>query len=47
MQRIENLEKCFERHEERLVWLKVEPRFENLRSDPRFKELVQKMRLNA
>ena len=44
---ITNLEKCFERHEERMVWLKVEPRFENLRSDPRFKELVQKMRLNA
>ncbi len=39
------LQKCFELHEERIIWLKVEPRFENLRSDSRFLEIVKKMRL--
>ncbi len=40
------LNKCFEQHEERMVWLKVEPRFANLQNDPRFRELLQKMNLN-
>ncbi len=39
------LQKCIERHEERIMWINVEPRFENLRSDPRFLELVKIMRL--
>jgi tetratricopeptide (TPR) repeat protein len=29
-----------------LVWLKVEPRFESLRQDPRFDELLRKIRLS-
>ena len=39
------LQKCFEMHEERMVWLNVEPRFANLRTDKRFLELIQKMKL--
>jgi DNA-binding winged helix-turn-helix (wHTH) protein/Flp pilus assembly protein TadD len=37
------LQKCFEKREERMVWLAVEPRFANLRNDLRFQELLQKM----
>ncbi|MEP6901594.1 MAG: winged helix-turn-helix domain-containing protein [Actinomycetota bacterium] len=40
------LEKCFEMHEQRLIWLKVEPRFVNLRMNSRFLDIVQKMKLN-
>lgn len=39
------LEKCFEQREERLIWLKVEPRFAALRGDARFLEILQKMNL--
>ena len=39
------LEKCFAQHEERMVWLNVEPRFAPLRSDPRFADLVRRMNL--
>ena len=39
------LEKCFQAHEERMIWLNIEPRFTNLRNDARFKELIQKMKL--
>ena len=40
------LERCYEIHEQRMMWLAAEPRFANLRSEPRFRELVAKMRLN-
>ena len=40
------LEKCYEMHEERMMWLKIEPRFANLRNNERFKEILQKMKLN-
>jgi len=40
------LNKCFELHEERMVWLAVEPRFANLQNDPRFRQLLEKMNLN-
>lgn len=43
---IETLEKCFEKHEERMSWLRVEPRFANLQNDSRFGELLRKMNLN-
>ena len=33
------LKKCFELREERMMWLKVEPRFANLRDDSRFQEI--------
>ncbi len=39
------LEKCFQAHEERMIWLNIEPRFANLRTDARFQGLLQKMKL--
>lgn len=39
------LQRCFDEKEERSAWMKVEPRFENLRRDPRFAELLGKIRL--
>lgn len=39
------LHKCFELREERMVWLNVEPRFNNLRNDERFKEILTKLNL--
>ena len=39
------LEKCFAAREERMMWLKVEPRFANLRGDARFQEILRKMNL--
>lgn len=40
------LEKCFELREERMSWIKVEPRFANLRGDTRFQEILRQMKLN-
>jgi DNA-binding winged helix-turn-helix (wHTH) protein/tetratricopeptide (TPR) repeat protein len=39
------LEKCLETHEELLIWAKGEPRFNNLKTDPRFREIQRKMKL--
>lgn len=39
------LQKCFERHELRMTWLAIEPRFTNLRGDARFQEILRKMNL--
>ncbi|MFM9903268.1 MAG: TPR end-of-group domain-containing protein [Pyrinomonadaceae bacterium] len=39
------LEKCFDEHEERLIWIKNEPRFVTLRDKPRFQSILQKMNL--
>lgn len=39
------LEKCFAEHEERMVWLKVEPRFSAIRGEDRFRNLVKRMDL--
>ena len=38
------LEKAYEAHELEMYWLKVEPLFRPLRSDPRFHALLRKMR---
>ena len=39
------LEKAYEEHDSGLVSLAVEPMFESLRPDPRFKEIVRRMKL--
>ena len=41
----EHLEKAYEKHSNNLVLLKIDPRFENIRSRPRFKSLMRKLRL--
>jgi TolB-like protein/class 3 adenylate cyclase/Tfp pilus assembly protein PilF len=40
------LERAYEERSSWLVWVKVEPRFDQLRSDPRFTSLLQRMRLD-
>lgn len=39
------LQKCFELREERMIWTKDEPRFDNLKNDARFQEILRKMNL--
>ena len=39
------LQKCFELREERMIWNKDEPRFDNLKNDARFREILRKMNL--
>ncbi|MFZ1700402.1 MAG: tetratricopeptide repeat protein [Pyrinomonadaceae bacterium] len=40
------LEKCFEQHEERLVWMNVEPRLVSIRNDARFRSIVDRLQLD-
>jgi adenylate cyclase len=40
------LEKAYEEHDSGLVSLAVEPMFENIRPDPRFKEILKRMKLS-
>lgn len=37
------LEKSYEDHEVEMYWLKVEPPFEPIRSDPRYQEMLDKV----
>lgn len=40
------LQKCLELREERMIWTKDEPRFANIKNDPGFTEIIQRMRLD-
>jgi len=44
-QAFEWLEKAYEQRSPMLVYVRVEPRFDNIRSDPRFKAILKKMNL--
>jgi tetratricopeptide (TPR) repeat protein len=39
------LEKAFEQHSPMITWLKVDPRFDGLRKDPRFQNLMTRVGL--
>ena len=41
------LERAYEARDGTLVWIKVHPRLDSLRGEPRFRELLTKMRLDA
>jgi len=41
----EQLNAAYDAHESTVTWLKVEPLFDPLRSDPRYQELLQKLRI--
>jgi TolB-like protein len=39
------LEKAYEDHSTWLIWLKVDPRFDTIRDDPRYRDLLRRMRI--
>ena len=39
------LERAYEEHSERMIWVGVDQRFDELRSDPRFQDLLRRMNL--
>jgi hypothetical protein len=40
------LEEAYKQHAFQLQWISLEPRFDNLRSDPRFADLLKRMRIS-
>ena len=38
------LQKAYKDRSHRLVWLNLDPRFDNVRFDPRFRELLRRMK---
>lgn len=43
---VKMLQLCFDAHDPRLLWIKVEPRFDPLRRDPQFRKILLQMRLS-
>ena len=39
------LDKAYEDHSTWLSWIKVDPRFDSIRDDPRYRDLLRRMRL--
>ena len=42
---LERLEQAHRLRDERMVWVKVDPAFDNLRTEPRYQEILRKMNL--
>jgi hypothetical protein len=42
---LEWLEKAYKDHSTRLGWIKVEPRLDSLRGEPRFQDILRRMHL--
>jgi hypothetical protein len=42
---LELLRKASDLHDDRLLWIKIDPRLDSLRSDTRFNQFLQKMNL--
>ena len=42
---LEWLERAYKDRDGQIIWIKVEPSFESLRSDPRFEDLVRRVGL--
>ena len=41
------LERAYQQRDGALVWIKVHPRMDGLRAEPRFRELLSRLRLDA
>jgi hypothetical protein len=41
------LERAYEDHSAWLIWIKVDPRFDGTRNDPRYRDLLRRMKLPA
>ena len=39
------LQKAFATRDDRMMWIKTNPHYDTLRNDPRFQEILQKMKL--
>lgn len=44
---LDALEKCCKAREQRIIWIAVEPRFKNIKNEPRFQALLQGMNLQS